>query len=97
MSALTKYTSIDLGAPKGAAAGDPTQNVKRLGRAGDQLRASVLEWPLLIVSIAYLYRKTFIDGNPNRSADWTDIIPIVIVAYGLKRAAVGARWRGVMS
>jgi len=74
--------------------GDPLQNVwANLGFA-DQLRGTVTEVPILIVSIGYIYDRVFIDGNPDREWRAADLILVIVIAWAAKRIAIGNRWEG---
>lgn len=94
-------TWVSPGAPNPSQAGQyanpgaPGQAVTGLGRAGDNLRGTIVETPILVVALGYLYHKTFISGDPRRSWGITDVILIVVTAHLLKRVGVAQRWKEV--
>lgn len=75
------------------APGNPLQKVFALGKIGDNARGTVIETPILVVAVYYLYDKAFIDGEENRSWGIADVLFVIILAQLLKRFGVGERWR----
>jgi hypothetical protein len=74
---------------------DPNTTTKNVGRSADQVRASIFEWPVLWFSTAYLYNRSLVKGNPNRSFGIGDFLVVTAISWGLKRMAIGRRWRSI--
>ena len=67
--------------------GSPLQNVSEIGNMASQTFRTVVEMPILIVSLAFLYETTWLDNHPDRSWGIADLVMIVLVSWFIKRAA----------
>lgn len=74
---------------------NPSTTTRAAGRSADQLRATIFEWPLLWFSTAYLYNRSLVKGNPNRSFGLGDFFVVTAISWALKAVAVGRRWRSI--
>lgn len=72
--------------------GHPGQTAKNLGSWSDNLRATAVDFTPLIVGLAFLYDKTVIEGNPNRSWGFGDVVFVILLAWATKRMGVVRRW-----
>jgi len=65
--------------------GDPLQNVKKVGSKA----RNIIEIPILVVALSYIYEAAILDGNPNRNWATTDLVAIVLVAWFISRSTGG--------
>lgn len=73
--------------PSTVETGSPLQNVTSVSDMASQTFRTMVEMPILIVSLAFLYETTWLDGNPDRTWGFADLLMIVLVSWFIKRAA----------